>query len=172
MGTRPFTPLLPLISSSNIYRFSGDPPYTLRPLLFHHDSKIIIQYARRSFTGFLGLPRSTSIPPLSEDQAEAWPKFSILSISSRRNTNWGSISSDIQYINNLSVFHARDGFVDTPEKTRHLLRLWLRNEELAWKLPEKLEPIWKRLYYSATSPDEHRFPVEPEIRAASKGYAT
>jgi hypothetical protein len=53
---------------------------------------------------------------------------------------------------------------------RHLLRLWLRNEELAWKLPEKLEPIWKRLYYSAM-PDEHRFPVEPEIRAASKGGA-
>jgi hypothetical protein len=53
----------------------------------------------------------------------------------------------------------------------HLLRLCLRNEELAWKLPEKLEPIWKRLYYSAT-PDKHRFPAEPEIRAASKGGAS
>lgn len=149
--------------------FGGDPPYTLRPVLFHHDCKIIIQYARRNFTGFLGLPRSTSIPPLTEAQAEALDTIHFL--AEKYNLGLNFQKGDIQYINNLSVFHARDGFVDTPEKTRHLLRLWLRNEELAWKLPEKLEPIWKRLYYSAT-PDEHRFPVEPEIRAASKGYAT
>ncbi|KAG6841231.1 hypothetical protein H0H93_004302, partial [Arthromyces matolae] len=64
------------------------------------------------------------------------------------------------YINNLAIFHARDGFTDTPEKTRYLLRLWLRNEELAWKLPSELEDGWKRLYYT-TKADEQTFPLEP-----------
>ncbi|TFK32123.1 hypothetical protein BDQ12DRAFT_775069 [Crucibulum laeve] len=148
------------------HSFGGDPPYTLRPLLFHHDSKIIIQYARRLFTGFLGLPRSTDIPPITEAQAEALDAIHFLGEQEALGLNFQK--GDIQYINNLSVFHARDGFVDTPEKTRHLLRLWLRNEELAWKIPPELETTWKRLYYSVT-PDEQRFPAEPEIRAASKG---
>ncbi|KAG6839377.1 hypothetical protein H0H93_005585, partial [Arthromyces matolae] len=31
-------------------RFGADPAYALRPLLYYHDSKVIIQYARRLFT--------------------------------------------------------------------------------------------------------------------------
>ncbi|KAG6822468.1 hypothetical protein H0H93_005537, partial [Arthromyces matolae] len=31
-------------------RFGADPAYVLRPLLYYHDSKVIIQYARRLFT--------------------------------------------------------------------------------------------------------------------------
>lgn len=52
--------------------------------------------------------------------------------------------------------------------SRHLLRLWLRNEELAWEIPKDLEAIWKRLYYTTTA-DEQTFPLEPEIRKGSRG---
>lgn len=50
---------------------------------------------------------------------------------------------------------------------RYLLRLWLRNEELAWKTPKTLEPIWKRLF--SVGPDEQRFPLEPEKRRKETG---
>ncbi len=50
---------------------------------------------------------------------------------------------------------------------RHLIRLWLRNDELAWKTPEVLAPIWKRLY--SVPPEEQRFPIEPEIRRKENG---
>ncbi|RDB25525.1 hypothetical protein Hypma_006210 [Hypsizygus marmoreus] len=146
--------------------FGGDPAYTTRPLLFYHDSRIIIQYARRLFTGFLGLPRSANIPPITEAQAEALDALHFLGEKYALGLNFQK--GDIQYINNLSVFHARDAFTDTPDKTRHLLRLWLRNEELAWKTPKELEANWKRLYYSITA-DEQRFPLEVEIRQASRG---
>ncbi|KDR86131.1 hypothetical protein GALMADRAFT_52396 [Galerina marginata CBS 339.88] len=148
--------------------FGRDPPYTTRPLLFHHDAKIIIQYARRLFTGFLGLPRSAGIPPITEAQAEALDTVHFL--AEKHALGLSFQKGDIQYINNLSIFHGRDGFRDDGAKTRHLLRLWLRNEELAWKLPSELEPTWKRLYDTAT-PDSERFPPEPEIRNASKGGA-
>lgn len=50
---------------------------------------------------------------------------------------------------------------------RHLLRLWLRNEELAWDTPEELKPMWNRLYYEL-KPEDQKFPLEPEVRV---GYA-
>ncbi|KAJ2936625.1 hypothetical protein H1R20_g468, partial [Candolleomyces eurysporus] len=146
--------------------FGRDPSYKLRPLLFSEDGKVIIQYARRLFTGFLGLPRSTDIPPITEAQAEALDTIHFL--AEKYNLGLNFQKGDIQYINNLSIFHARDAFTDTTEKKRHLLRLWLRNEDLAWKLPQPLEEGWQALYQSATE-DEERFAFEPEIRAASRG---
>jgi hypothetical protein len=50
-------------------------PYTKKPLLFFQpqtaDSpeRVILQYARRTFTGFGALPRSATIPPITEAQA-------------------------------------------------------------------------------------------------------
>ncbi|KAF8636290.1 hypothetical protein AX17_003657 [Amanita inopinata Kibby_2008] len=146
--------------------FGKGPAYTLRPILFYHDSRVIIQYARRRFTGFLGLPRSPDIPPITEAQAEALDALHFL--GEKHNLGLNFRKGDIQYINNLAVFHARDAFVDTPEHTRHLLRLWLRNEEMAWKTPKELEESWERLYYTV-KPEEQQFALEPTIRAASKG---
>ncbi|KAF9477034.1 hypothetical protein BDN70DRAFT_934573 [Pholiota conissans] len=51
--------------------FCADPFYVSRPLLYWKDPHIIIQYARRLFTRYLGLPRSSNIPPITEAQAEA-----------------------------------------------------------------------------------------------------
>ena len=75
---------------------------------------MIIQYARRSFTGYWGLPRSSNIPPITEAQAEALDalhytaeKFAIA---------LGFRQGDIQFANNLSIFHARGGFKDSAEK--------------------------------------------------------
>lgn len=50
--------------------------------------------------------------------------------------------------------------------SRHLLRLWLRNEELAWKTAKEHQPMWQNLYYSVI-PDEQQFPLEPVIRGAA-----
>lgn len=93
-------------------------PYTSRPLLFHTPAsdispeRVIIQYARRSFTGFLHLPRSENIPPITEAQAEALDALHFL--GDQFNLTLDFQKGDIQYINNLSIFHARDGFVDAP----------------------------------------------------------
>ena len=75
---------------------------------------MIIQYARRAFTGYLSLPRSSDIPALSEAQAEALDALHFLSEKHRILLDFKR--GDIQYINNLSIFHAREGFTDTLEK--------------------------------------------------------
>lgn len=53
---------------------------------------------------------------------------------------------DIQLVNNLAVLHARSQFNDTQDQKRHIMRLWLRNESLAWETPEGLRKTWHEKY--------------------------
>ena len=91
-----------------------------KPLLFHQPStsgsieRIVLQYARRVFTGFGALPRSKDIPPITEAQAEALDALHFL--GERFNVGLDFRQGDIQYINNLAVFHARDEFTDSVEQ--------------------------------------------------------
>ncbi|KAL3421230.1 hypothetical protein PVAG01_07675 [Phlyctema vagabunda] len=168
--TRP--DLIKTLSDDWVFDGYGNPekPYTVKPLLFHTPAqgatpeRVVIQYARRGFTGFLALPRSTDIPPITEAQAEALDALHFL--ADRFNLTLDFQKGDVQYVNNLSIFHARDGFVDAPGRERHLLRLWLRDPELAWKTPEQLQPMWDGLYKDVTE-EEQVFPLEPRIRGGA-----
>ncbi|KAG0647273.1 Satratoxin biosynthesis SC3 cluster 17 [Hyphodiscus hymeniophilus] len=145
-------------------------PYTSRPLLFHTPAtetspeRVIIQYARRGFIGFLHLPRSKNIPSITEAQAEALDALYFL--ADRYSLTLDLQKGDIQYVNNLSIFYARGGFTDAARRERHLLRLWLRDPELAWETPEPLKERWDGLYKDVTE-EEQVFPLEPRIRGGS-----
>lgn len=128
--------------------------------------RLIIQYARRTFTGFQGLPRSSSIPPITEAQAEALDALHFLAEKYALGLDFKK--GDVQFVNNLSVFHARDGFTNTEEKQRHLVRLWLRDEENAWALPKALDERWDKVFKNVTV-EKQVFPPEPYIRSASLG---
>lgn len=73
----------------------------------------MIQYARRTFTGYWGLPRSANVPPITEAQAEALDALHFL--AEKHAVSLDFRQGDVQYVNNLSIFHARMGFTDTPE---------------------------------------------------------
>ena len=75
---------------------------------------MIIQYARRYFTGYWGLPRSSKIPPITEAQAEALDALHFL--ADKHSVSLDFKQGDIQYVNNLGIFHARNGFKDTPDQ--------------------------------------------------------
>ncbi|KAL1901116.1 hypothetical protein Sste5346_002183 [Sporothrix stenoceras] len=143
--------------------------YVLRPLLHKvpdDSGRLVIQYARRSFTGYWGLPRSADIPAITEAQAEA-----LDAVHFTAETNAVALhfrQGDIQYANNLSIFHARGGFTDSPEKQRHLVRLWLRDPMNAWPTAAALKDRWNQLYGGVT-PENSVFPLVPTVRSASKG---
>lgn len=110
-----------LTSCVRLFSFEkADKQWTERPLMFHSEAKdsrperIALQYARRYFVGFGALPRSPDIPPISEAQAEALDTLHFLGDKFCVNTDFQK--GDMQYVNNLAVFHARDGFTDSPEK--------------------------------------------------------
>ncbi|KAJ4321287.1 hypothetical protein N0V84_005421 [Fusarium piperis] len=144
--------------------------FELRPLLYHQPAteqdpeRLIIQYARRRYTGYWGLPRSSDIPPITEAQAEALDTLHFL--AEKHAVSLDFHKGDIQYVNNLSIFHARGGFKDSPEKQRHLVRLWLRDPEFAWKTPEALRPRWNNVY-EGIEEENTVFPLEPFVRSSS-----
>lgn len=46
-------------------------------------------------------------------------------------------------MNNLTVLHRREAFEQRDgEQKRHLVRLYLRNKDLGWELPEVLRKDW------------------------------
>jgi hypothetical protein len=76
--------------------------------------RLIIQYARRNFTGYWGLPRSADIPPITEAQAEALDALHYT--AEKYAVSLDFHQGDIQYVNNLSIFHARGEFSDSHEQ--------------------------------------------------------
>ncbi|KZZ98366.1 Taurine catabolism dioxygenase TauD/TfdA [Moelleriella libera RCEF 2490] len=155
---------------------TGPPGYTSRPLLYYqppterNPERVLVQYARRSFTGYWGLPRTASIPPITEAQAEALDAVHFT--AEKHAVALEFRPGDVQFVNNLAVLHARGGFRDSPEQQlkyrRHLVRLWLRDSELAWDLPAALQGRWDRVYRGVTAAKQV-FPLEPKIRTASSG---
>jgi hypothetical protein len=104
-----------------LYSFAkGDTKYTSRPLVFHQSKtpnspeRIVLQYARRYFVGFGALPRNPEIPAITEAQAEALDTLHFLGEKYCVSTDFRK--GDMQYVNNLAVFHARDGFTDEGTK--------------------------------------------------------
>jgi len=50
------------------------------------------------------------------------------------------------FINNLAVLHSREGFRDDDRNTRHVVRLWLSNDALGWRLPPPLRSLWEKFF--------------------------
>ncbi|KAJ6180848.1 hypothetical protein N7519_011309 [Penicillium mononematosum] len=130
-------------------------PYSLRPLLYHQPAtattpeRVLIHPGRRIS------------PPITEAQAEALDALHFL--AEEHSAALDFQKGDVQYVNNLSIFHARNGFKDEPGKERHLLRLWLRDPENAWETPRELQERWDIVYKDVVE-DKQAFPLEPTIR--------
>ncbi|KAL4987382.1 hypothetical protein BDW68DRAFT_197469 [Aspergillus falconensis] len=129
-----------------------------RPLLYHQprtsDSpeRLIIQYARRGFTGYWGKARAPPLLPNTEAQAEALDALHYLAEKSAVALNFHKGGIQVAY--NLTIFHARASFTDSNEKRRHLVRLWLRDPDLVWETAEGLKSRWGRIP-----------PLEPFVRS-------
>jgi len=105
--------------------------------LYHHKNKIIINYGRTALEGLKHIPRPKGLPYLSPKQTEALD--AIQSLATQHQLTLAMDPGDITFINNFAVLHSRESYVNTSRRTRHLVRLWLKNEDLAWSLPRPLQ---------------------------------
>ncbi|KAF2669054.1 Clavaminate synthase-like protein [Microthyrium microscopicum] len=119
--------------------------YNTRALLFNFGARgPAFCFSRRPITGSPTSPRSPGVPPMSEVQAEA---IDMVHFTAWKNKVTIKLRrGDIQLINNLACQHARENFVDKPLQRRQIIRLWLRNEDMAWETPEGLKKTWFEKY--------------------------
>lgn len=148
----------------SFYRFGHeDSPYQNRPLLFNQSGKIIINFSRYFLTGRPYTPRTKGIPSISEAQSEA---LDALHFTARKLRVETSIQTgDMRFINNLALLHSREPYEDDDSNTRHLVRMWLRNDELGWEIPPPLKGKWDQIFHG--DPDlEEKWAVVPLPDAA------
>lgn len=116
-------------------------------------------FSRRPITGSPTSPKSHGVPPMTETQAEAIDMVHFMAVKNQLTINLQR--GDMLLINNLAIQHARRGFVDKPFQRRHITRLWLRNENLAWDTPEGLRRTWFEKYGDSDRRKIARWNIHP-----------
>lgn len=114
-----------------------------RPLIHAFGGRILAQYARRPWFNFFEGARLDQTVELPYDKHISLDGLHF--VAAERFINLDLQKGDMEFINNLQVFHARNASEDSEDQQRHLLRLWLRNEEKHVALPPVLHDQWKKL---------------------------
>lgn len=122
------------------------PYYHERALLFYEDSHIIFNFAPNALLGSKAHPRPSTIPSISPRQLEALTL--VQALAEKHKIAFPTQKGDLHFFNNLALLHRRDAAEVGPGGKRHLVRMYLRNEALAWKIPAVLNRAsgWEEAY--------------------------
>ncbi|KAH6512419.1 hypothetical protein HBI07_253000, partial [Parastagonospora nodorum] len=109
----------------------------LGPILFFSKGKPMCQLVKAPLLGTPLIHRDPSMPTVSDKQMHAM--HAVEELAKRFCTKLDRKQGDIQFINNLSVMHAREAYRGAQGKpsTRHLLRMFLRDPQNAWEKPAR-----------------------------------
>lgn len=116
-----------------------------RPILSFHNGQLIVTLHLWPLLDMEGVTRIDGVPRATPEQMEA---FEVLQALARKHQFSIPLNpGDYIFSNNFALLHSREIFRDTPESRRYMLRLWLKNEELAWKLPQVMEWGNRTVFY-------------------------
>ncbi|KAI5475591.1 hypothetical protein MNV49_001147 [Pseudohyphozyma bogoriensis] len=119
------------------------------PVLHHVDGRVIAQYGRRAFFPFFeDQSVDANIPPLTTEQHLALDALHFT--AEERSLDIDLQPGDLEFFSNLRLFHARTSSEDSEDEHRHLIRVWLRNEEHALEHGEALDERWAALKLKET----------------------
>ncbi|KAF2830142.1 Clavaminate synthase-like protein [Ophiobolus disseminans] len=107
------------------------------PTLFFSKGKPMCQLVKAPLVGTPLIPRDPSMPTLTPKQLHAL--HAVDELAKQYCTKLDRQQGDIQFINNLSIMHARQAYRGTDGKpsSRHLLRMFLRDPMNAWDKPAR-----------------------------------
>ncbi|KAM0342493.1 hypothetical protein ACHAPU_009466 [Fusarium lateritium] len=134
-----------------------------RPLLFNHQGHIILNFGRIHLMATEPTDDGSFAPKPTTKQVEALDI--VQQLAEKYHLSLKMEPGDMAFINNHGILHAREAFVDTPTNTRYLVRMWLKNENLAWQLPRTLRRGNERTYDDAS---EEIWNILPAPRVAFK----
>lgn len=122
----------------------GDPACVMRPLLFHEGGRIMMNLSPDRLRPPVEYLERSGLPRASRAQCVALDAIDFL--AERHHIKLKLQPGDLLFFNNLGLLHSRKQYRDAPNQSRHLVRLWLRNSELGWKIPKPLLPEWHRVF--------------------------
>ncbi|KAK6497858.1 hypothetical protein TWF481_012258 [Arthrobotrys musiformis] len=126
--------------------------------------KILVSLSPRQLAGSKFHPRPAGIPALTQRQQDALTL--IESLCQQFSITHTLAPGSFVFLNNLSILHNREPYFDDPavpvERHRHLIRMFLRNEELAWETPKELWLDWGRVFGEFDGVAEERWVADKE----------
>ncbi|KAK4164255.1 hypothetical protein QBC43DRAFT_318445 [Cladorrhinum sp. PSN259] len=122
------------------------PKFHCRPVIFHQNEKLIMNFGRAALLGNDAHPRSPHLPTLTSQQKEALD--AIEAIAQATQLEIQTQPGDMHFINNLAVLHRREGFVngEAANEKRHLVRMRLRSTQNGWPIPSALDHEWNKAF--------------------------
>jgi len=105
-----------------------------------------------ALVGFDDVPRPEGLPALTPKQREALTL--VQQAATAHQLIMSTQAGDITFVNNLAVVHGREEFEDGPGQSRYLIRMWLKNEDMAWSLPEPLRIANDMVFYDPVVPEK------------------
>ena len=124
------------------------------------DGKVICNYRIRPFLGTPGYPRNASLGLLPAHQEEALDVVG--KIADELCLKFDFQTGDVQFLNNLSILHAREEFrrAGGDNTRRHLLRLVQKDDEMGWNVPLTMRKAMNRMFDHG--PEDEKFIWSPE----------
>jgi hypothetical protein len=113
------------------------PHLELGPTLFFSKGRPMCQLVKAPLLGTPLIHRDATMPPVTASQLHAM--HAVEALAKRFCTQLARQQGDIQFLNNLSIMHARGAYrgANGQASTRHLLRMFLRDPANAWEKPAR-----------------------------------
>ena len=125
------------------------------------DGKVIRNYRIRPFLGTPGYPRNAALGLLPAHQEEVLDVVG--KIANELCLKFEFQADDVQFLNNLSILHAREEFcgADGDNTRRHLLRLVQKDDEMGWNVPLTMRKAMNRMFDHGLEDEKFIWSPEP-----------
>ncbi|KAG4253318.1 hypothetical protein FPRO03_07278 [Fusarium proliferatum] len=143
--------------------------YYLAPVLTFHDGKLLASLDPHRLGPHPSMTNS-NIPSLSEAQIHALEAVS--EAASRVELQLKLETGDLLFFNNLALVHRRDAYTDDENSSRHMVRLWLRNQKYGWAIPNGMLPPWEAAYGENRKIKARYYPIVPMVEYPVQKYTT
>ncbi|KAK8137184.1 hypothetical protein PG984_005124 [Apiospora sp. TS-2023a] len=139
------------------------PPYTMCPLFEYYQGNLMFSMDPARLGPLASAPRTASaskLPPLTAAQLHALGR--VQQAARQHEICLESEPGDMVYLNSWSTLHARQPYQDGETFSRHLVRMWLRNDTLGWPVPDSMRMPWDSTYGEPSDRIiNRRYPVVP-----------
>ncbi|KAI0199466.1 Clavaminate synthase-like protein [Astrocystis sublimbata] len=137
----------------------GSSPFVLAPLIGFQSGNLVIS-TDPSRLGPHPAIANNRIPDLLPAQKEALALLQ--QAATAEQVRLPACKGDMVFLNNWGLLHARESYEDDSTATRHLVRLYLRNDELSWDIPKSMKTPWEASFGSkARKVVNRQYPVAP-----------
>lgn len=128
----------------------GTGSYYRRPIMFMNKGEPEMVFSRGAIIRSPRGCRSANLPDVSQAQNDALDAVHFTAMENALRIDYQP--GDLLFFNNRKLLHGRDAFSNGGNDRRHLLRLWLRDEEMAGAPPHPtLRLQWANVFEKSSN---------------------